>query len=170
MVLYGNFDYTLNFWEVNPHYKPLFKDFHTKPDSSIILWAIAYLHHPKSPFYNLLYSEREEEILKDLTLPSNFKFSNYEDIATQFTRTTLTYAEKALTHWRKELEERTNYLSSIAYSPDTPMDLIEFKERLIKNTSSIWDQYRKAEKELKEETEIKSVGDSQPSLQDQNLI
>lgn len=172
MFYSSNFNTSVNFWDTHPEYKIPFKDLYKKGSlkTSSIMWAITLLQHPYSPFFNLNYEDRIKEIIQDLNLPSDFSFDDYQSVIDLFEKITFTHPQKAIVQWRKELEDRSKYLSSIEYSQDTPIELIEFKEKLLKNTTSLWDQYRKAEKELKEEKEISTVGGSQPSLQDQNLI
>lgn len=171
-----DFDYDTNIWELYPQMKILFKDVHSqdssqnKSRSSQIMYAIALVYHPASYLKNMLIEDRKLEVEKNyLKRKYQFNWDTYTWEINRMIELTHTKPKKFLARWEADLEARMNFISSIEYSAETPIKLMELKESMMKDTSKMWDQYMNCLKQVEEE-EATTRGDEVESLSDSNQI
>lgn len=128
------------------------------------------VYHPQSQYSELMLADRKEEVEKNYLLKSNrknkFNWDTYKDEINTIQNLVLSKAERILKRWERQLEERAEYLDTIKYSTETPIEQIELKEKLMKETSKLWDQYQKCLKTVENE-QSKTLGDMQESILDQ---
>ena len=108
-----------NFWEWNPQYILIFKDFYdadktkNRMRSSRIMWGIYFLVHPKSDLYNL--PNKKELISKNYLKDENFKWETVDGEQDLFIHSILTQAERSLYNWDTYMMKRDAYLKSLNY-------------------------------------------------------
>ena len=113
--------------------------------------------------------DRKEEVEKNYlsrNRQNKFQWDLYKNEIEIILDLTLSKAQRILKRWERQLEERAVYLDTIKYSTETPTDLIELKEKLMKETSKLWDQYQRCLKTVEDE-QSRTIGDLQESLLDQ---
>lgn len=140
-----NFDPSQDFYKLNPAYKGHF----TAP--SHVMWAIAVIAAPSSPYRELEETTKREIAEKDV-VGQEVDWELYKEDLKRFENLFLTKAERFLRRWEITLEERQDFLDSIKYSLDTPQDLLELKEKWNRDTNRMWDQLEKCKKDLEKET------------------
>jgi hypothetical protein len=69
-------------------------------------------------------------------------------------------------NWEKKLHERDEFINSLSYSLDTYEDL----DKMMKLTTSMWDQYESIKDRLTKEKSSSTEGDIEESLSERKLI
>lgn len=69
-------------------------------------------------------------------------------------------------NWEKKLHERDEFINSLSYSLDTYEDL----DKMMKLTTSMWDQYESIKDRLTKEKSSNTEGDIEESLSEKKLI
>ena len=174
-----NYSENVNFWEVNPQFTSVlpFKRLYSsdkskgKKESSLIMWAIALAHHPKSDLYYI--EDKEERLARDLVgvkkTDSEEFWNKYKDIVTAFIEGALTQAEKSLLSWERRLKRRDDFLSEQNYTFGyVDEDGIEHKDNtkafddMQSKTGKFYEEFFKIKKELQDE-EVLSKGKKEKS-------
>lgn len=170
-----NFDINKNFWSYNPQFKAIkqFKELYDKDKSeeksysSKVMWSIALLVHPRSIFYNLDEDDKKELIYGDYIKDNRFTWKKYENLITLFTELVLTRAKRSLSVWENKLRERDKLIEEEKYTIDNAEEL----DKILKNTYSLWSQYKQIQSDVMKEGEvIISKGGGEPSLSDKGII
>lgn len=148
-----------DFYETYPMFKTSFKR------KSDIMWGIAFMYHPSSIYYNLTYTDRLAAVQG--TISKNYKEDeDLENDIALFKNITLTKSKRFLQEWEIKLEERSNFIASIPYTAET----YELLDKMMGNTSKIWDQYRKCLKDVEADVESQIMGSGIESLLDAGTI
>ena len=130
------------------------------------MWSIFLVYHPKSYLSDLLISERKHIVCEDFLKRKNeFQWSKFQKEIDLVSKMSLTKAERILSEWETELLERAEYLKSIRYHKDTPHEDIQFKDKMMSDTSKLWTQYLKCLKDVADE-QASVHGDQMESLSD----
>lgn len=167
-----SFDFKSNFWDQNPNIKYLspFGDLYSedkskgKTNSSDFMWAlILYFDLENSPYKRMENKDKEEEI-KKFWFPE-IDFDKIKEFEIAFSDSCLSYAQKVLLFWRTTLEERNTYMKSLVWGKDT-----DEKEKLLKTTHSLWNEYRKAEEAVEKENSLRVQNDRTESLSEKGEI
>jgi len=162
-----DFNIKNSYWKVHPSHIYVFNEFYSndktknKQYSSKVMWAIKYVYHRESPYYELPTQEKWDVVIDLLQLDTptvKFKPSKHEDIIITYQNINYTKVERYLKMWEDELEDRLNFLKSIEYSTDTPVDLIKLKEDFLKNTDRMMDSLTKAYSALEKEKALGKGG------------
>ena len=163
MTLLNSFDIHKDFYSTNPEVSILFKD--SIPSEH--LWALFLYAHPDSKFFDLSPKDRQELIYKDYLLSDpSFSWESYSDTLLFIEEQLLTKAERALMRWEKTLHERDDFIASIPYSLDT----FEAKDKMLANTTKLWDQYESIMERLSKERQTKTLGDLEESASEKGDI
>lgn len=130
-----------------------------------VIQAIYLLYHPKSEFYPLPLKDKLTLVERDFTkfpldlvalLPTIEKFKKF----------ILTKAQRSLLNWEEKLEERDIFMASIPYDAST----FEMLDKMMVQTSKMWDQYASILKAFSQESESQVRGDVEESLVEKGLI
>lgn len=170
-----------NFWEYNPQYVYIFNDFYNsdksknKEKSSKIMWAIYFRIHPKSDFYNL--SDKDNIIKTKWLKDPTFNWDTYNNIIDLFKETSTTQAEKSLIEWDIMLKKRDNFMHGQDFTLDDYNDAgklvkgtADQLDKMLANTSKLYAEYFKIQKELSEEEIVRGRGNKPLSMSDSNEI
>jgi hypothetical protein len=139
--------YEHNIWKLYPQYKLIFKDIYEsddseeKLDSSSILWGIILLEHPDSDFQFYSYEDRKIAISKAIP-----KINWDQELIDLVLQTFFDSEARSLALWNRKIEERDSYMLSEPYTRESAEDL----DKLMKNTKTIKDGYKKAKEEYEE--------------------
>lgn len=159
-----NFDPSKDFFELNPQLKFAFSQF-----TSNEMWAIALYASPTSIYKNMLNKEKKKLISEEF-LNEPFDWDLHKDSINKFSNLHRTKAEKLLSQWEKDLEERQEFLASIEYKPTTPEDLLNLKEKWNKDTHNMWKYFMICKKDVDTEEQVEGLAGSQKSAQEENKI
>ena len=146
-------DYTKDFFSFYPEYTEFFRGV---PSSH--MWSLAYLYHPKSPLRELPLSKIYEEINRIATEP--FNPEDYPEHNKKFNEYNTTYAQRLLLDWKKDLEDRREFMNTIKFSEEN----YTIKEAMMKNNKAMWDGYIQAEEQLSKENGSRTSGNQEESL------
>lgn len=133
--------------------------------------AIAQVYHPNSEYRNYEYHESKQIVATDVLNNPNFDWDSIQPLITLYLKHETPKAHTYLINWQQELEERHKFLKNIKYDQSTPMDLLELKEKWLKDTHYHWKNYEKIVNDItKSKDESKSKGDAEDSLTDSNAL
>ena len=173
MSILNNFDTNANFWRVNPQLVIAFKDINELDDSfdkiisSRIMWGIALLVDSESKYKNLDEADKKALIERNYIKDDEFKWEDYKEYITLYEDLALSKVKKKLRNWENKLEERDEFIRSIAYNEIT----FEMLDKMMSNSKKIWDEYIKTLGEIdKEENEGVVKGGALESLAEQGRI
>ena len=161
-----------SFWTNNPQFTTIqpFKKLYSsdksrmKTTSSNLMWAIAFINHPKSDaFYVPGKEERYAmDLCKVLKKDVDSFWESNAGLTEAFVDATLTQAQKSLISWENRLKQRDRFLSKQEYhfgysDPDGNDWKGNSKELddMNSKTGKFYDEYNKIKKEL-DEDDIKS--------------
>jgi len=139
--------YEHNIWKLYPQYKLIFNDLYDsdktkeKEDSSSILWGIVLLEHPDSDFQFYSYEDRKIAISKALP-----KVDWDQEIIDLVLKTFFDPEARSLALWNRKIEERDSFMLNEPYTIENAEDM----DKLMKNTKTIKDGYKKAKEEYEE--------------------
>lgn len=151
-----SFDFNADFWIQNPQALLIkeFKEVSNNKQSSKIMWCLFFLRDTTR--FNRLKQMNEKEILSEL------KQTYFQDIEKHiekikllypvYDNVCLSYTNRKLIFWKRELEKREDYIKTLEYGENT-----KEKEELLKNTNSLWKEFVYAEKNVKSEEEKESI-------------
>lgn len=178
--LVNNFDPSSNFWEINSHLKNLgvFKEIYVKDKSkdkrvtSTLMWFVAFIEDMSSPLCNLNYSDRVDEVCKNVIEEStsyiNDNQINIKKCSDYYRELQDTPAIKQLRVWNKKMQEKTKYMESVVYDKST-YEMLEkmmgSNVGLYKNLQQITEQVLKTD-----QSEGKAEGGKELTLTDKGLI
>lgn len=159
--LLTNFDPFEDFFSTNPQLKIILRKFYEDKVPSSHMWALFLFAHPESKFYDEAPATRKELIFKDyLRGDPSFSWEKYQDALTLVEEKCLSKAQRALMRWEKALHERDDFFASIPYSEST----YELKDKMLANTTKLWDQYESVRSHLAKEQASKTHGDLEESF------
>ena len=159
LPLLTNFDPFLDFYKTNPQLRIILKDYLKVPSKH--MWALFLYAHPESKFYDEAPSTRKSLIYKDyLESDPTFSWEAYEALLSFIEEKCLSKAQRALMRWEKALHERDDFFASIPYSETT----YELKDKMLANTTKLWDQYQSVQVMLSKEQASKTHGDLEESF------
>lgn len=183
----SNYSPDNNFWDFYPQYATVdpFKSLKgkdrtkNKSGSSTLMWAIAFVYHPKSELYNM--SDKFERIAVDmLGEAKGFKWSKYKALSDAFINITLTTAEKGLINWENGLKDRDSFLAKqeyhFGYSKETEDGFMEYKSNVKEldemrgRTAKLYQEFFKIKKELEDEDVARGKGQKISSMGDSGEI
>lgn len=178
------FDPDTNFWAVHPQlkvpkeFKNLYKADKSKDKtrSSNVMWAIAYVYHPKSKFYNLPIEQKKKLVAKDFLEDENFDWSSIEDEVNLFKELCLTQAERSLDNFYNKLKQRDEFINSYPYEfkrvhEGSSKTIAEALDSMLGKTKALYDTYYNILEELtKEDSGSKTEGGGVESLSDSGEI
>ena len=153
-------DFSKDFYKQYPEAKAIFH-----PTPSDTMWAYVLLYHENSPFKNLSLKRKLQEVERVAT--RKIKYEGYEEAEKLFEEGSTDANKKALTRWRKKLDERDDYMESLSYENPDDIPVIE---KFLGNSKSVWDAYWQAEKQLKKEEGSLVSGDQQESATEKGFI
>ena len=120
--------------------------------------------HPSSQYKNIETFERRRLIEEDY-LGFKLDWAEYKETQAALKKLFLTKPEQYLIGWEEKLDERQNFITSIAYSEDT----FELLDKMMGVTEKLWKQYQVALKDV--ETEDSTLqGKSQESAGEAGII
>lgn len=156
-----------DYWKAYPNHK-LFSEF--SGQKSDTMWILFLMFNPTkdNPLVSMLDIElRKSEIEKNFIK----KKVNWEHILSlkeaYKSNILLTRAKKELLFYYDLLEERRKYIESLSYATDS-----EAKEKLVKSTRSIWEEFDKIKEMVDKEDAANShiQGGRKESASEQKLI
>jgi len=170
-----------NFWELNPQFKIILKDFYdkdksvNKTKSSKIMWAFYFRDHPKSDFYYL--NDKDITIARDWLKNPRFNWETDIDVEKRFMDSILTQGEKSFVAWNETMKKRDLFM----HDQDFSLDAFDENGKLVKgtadqldkmlaNTSKLYQEYFKIKKELEQEEIKRGKGNKPKSLSDSGEI
>ena len=164
------FDMGVNIFSMHPQLRILYKeliDEHKEDVASEILWALLLMLHPGS----MLNTYDEEDKLNFIRSSyPNLKDFNPEDYEKEIEITkkaVLTKAEQYLMSWQRKLDEREQFIDSVPYNEST----YEMLDKIMGNSTKMWDQYNKCLKDVQKEREMGHTrGGAVESLQERGEI
>jgi hypothetical protein len=176
-MILENFKEGNNFWEFNPQYKVMFKEFYDsdkskkKETSSKIMWSMMLCYHPKSDFYNL--PNKEEVIAKKFINDPKFKWESYVELKEMIVDSVLTQAEKSLDNWNRTLKKRDEFIHEQEFTLDHYDDKgrlakgsADQLDKMLANTNKLYQEYFSIVKELEQEELARSKGNKIKSMSD----
>ena len=180
MDILNTLDTTANFWVLNKQLRVAFNSYYKadkskgKETSSMAMWAIVLTHHPRSAFANMDLENRKKLAVKEMELGLEGKelknfFKDREKEIETFKRLCLSRPQRTLDYWQKDLDDRQAFLSTIEYKIETPSDLLDLKEKWMKDTNNHWKSYIQCLKDVQEEEDSSREG-SVESISDKGLI
>lgn len=161
--LLNSFDPSLDFWFENPQLKILFSKENKDNVPSHIMWALFLYCHPDSKFIDEDEKNRSKLIREDYLQDPTFNFKDYSSTINKILDSLPSKAARMLVSWKKKLEEREDLISNIEYTLDT----FEMVDKLLANSSKLWDQYEAVEKKYLSEKEHRVQGEIEESLLEQ---
>lgn len=176
------FDPEVNFWEVHPQLKipkpfaDLYKADKTKgkSKSSNLMWAIAYVYHPKSKFYNLPLEQKQRIVAKDFLKDKNFDWSSIDDEIKLFKELCMTPAERSLDNFYRKLLERDQFINTHPYDFEmitSSKTRAEVLDAMLSKTNSLYQTYSQILDQLyKEDADSKTEGGAVESASDAGEI
>jgi len=149
-----NFDIGSNYWKIDPQLKAVepFASFYKndkskgKGNSSLIMWAISLFCDPESRLFRLTDKRKKEIIEKDY-YKGLINWGKYEKHIEVYKSLYSTQANRSLVNWEEKLQERDAFLKELPYSMETGETL----DKMLSNTSKLYDLYEKILERLKEE-------------------
>lgn len=150
---------------LNPELKLIFQE---EFDASLpfqVIQAIYLLFHPKSEFYALPLKDKVTLVERDF-LKAPLDLEKLKDTVEKFKKFILTKAQRSLLNWEEKLEERDLFMASKSYDDDT----YEMLDKMMMQTSKMWDQYSSILKAFSQESESQVRGDVEESLVEKGLI
>lgn len=127
--------------------------------------AIYLIYHPNSQLYSLPLKDKISIVEKDF-LQDTFIPLNYESTIDKFKKLVLTKAQRSLTNWEDKLEERDAFMASISYDEGT----YEMLDKMMMQTSKMWDQYHAILKIFNEEAQTQVRGNVEESLVEKGVV
>ena len=177
----GNYKEGANFWEYNPQYKVIMESLYSsdksknKERSSTIMWAIFFMVHPRSEFYNL--PDKQTILARDFIKEPNFKWEKYKEVIDRVEEISLSQAEKSLVSWDKTLKKRDEFIHSQEFTLDNYNEegrlvkgTADQLDKMLANTNKLYQEYFKILKELKNEEDSRGKGNRPKSLSDSGEI
>lgn len=177
----GSYKEGANFWEYNPQYKIIMSDVYSsdksknKEKSSLMMWAIFFLIHPRSEFYNL--PDKHTILARDFIKDNSFKWEKHKDTIERVEEISLTQAEKSLVNWDMTLRKRDEFIHGQEFTLDNYNDdgrlqkgTADQLDKMLANTNKLYQEYFKILKELKNEEDSRGKGNRPKSLSDSGEI
>lgn len=157
----ASWDASKDFLDANPKFKVFFPNV-----DSQIMWAIAYVYHPESPYRNETVDNKRKIVAEDWLQDAEFDWDSIQDLVTKFEKECLTKKERILSNWEQKLDERDVLLASIPYTIDTA----EFLDKSLAASTKLWEGYMKAVKDVEAEMSVYITGNSAESALESGLI
>ena len=132
--------------------------------SSKVMNGLKLAFHPESDFYNLDLKSKEELIGKDY-VGEEFFFASHGATIDKMLALYMTKPKRMLHNWETKLEERDLFIASKMYDDNT----YEMLDKLMKETSKMWDNYFSIQKQVDKE-DVRTSGDIEESASDKGLI
>jgi len=169
-----NFDIKSSYWKIDPQLKAiepfatLYKNDKSKgkSNSSLLMWAIALFTDPESRLSKLSKARKQEIIQKDY-YKGLLNWDKYKEHIDIYKSLYTSQAVRSLVNWEEKLQERDAFLKEVPYSLDTGETL----DKMLANTSKLYDLYEKILEKLKEEeSEGVTKGGRTESLGEKKLL
>ena len=152
-----------NFWD-NPQRLHIFSSEYEANTPSNVMWALHLIYHPKSEYFDMPLKARTSLVLSDFDL-KDYDLTPHADTIDRIELMSMTKTQRSLAKWENKLEERDEFISSHPYDSNT----YEMLDKLMSQTSKLWDQYFSLVKQLdKEEGNIR--GGAEESLVEKGII
>lgn len=136
-----------------------------KSESSKIMWAIWYMNHPESIFFNM--SDKKYKIAKDYLKDESFNWSSIENLISLFKFVVLSQAEQALINWGELISMRDKAMKELymKFIGEEDIDSLVKLDKIITSTPKLFEDYKKIKKDY-EEDKISKKGNKIKSLSD----
>lgn len=162
-----NFDYKINFWELEPQFKAAgkFKEIYDKDKSkgknksSLLMWTVAMCWDMNSRFYNLPEDGDDSKIdllFEDIYGSKKYFYDNQADVMLlreQYIKMQDTNTMRALRDIEIKLDERSRFLKMTPYELGTCNErgtwvgnTSTMLDKMMADTKKIFDQYDAAKK------------------------
>lgn len=153
-----------DFWKSNPNLLLIdeFEKFSKTENSSDVMWAISLIYHPESTFKNLQMKDREKLVKKKFNIKKL-----PEKIIKEFEKLTISPAKRQMIEWRRVLDEKTEFMSSLKYDKEN----WEMIEKMLQSNTSLFKEYQRISDLLEREGEEGVVkGEGMESASEKGLI
>lgn len=149
----------------NPELRIIFNEEFENEVPYQVIQAIYLIFHPKSEFYSLPLKDKIK-LVEDDFLKTSFNLEDNLHTIEKFKKFILTKAQRSLSNWEDKLEERDAFMASIKYDDSS----YEMLDKMMMQTSKMWDQYQSILKTFTQENESQVRGDVEKSLVEKGLI
>ncbi|MCC6252300.1 MAG: hypothetical protein BWX56_01021 [Euryarchaeota archaeon ADurb.Bin023] len=157
-----------DYWATFPNHK-IFSSFNKLTSEE--MWVLFLLFNPTkaNPLLSMLdRKDKEKEIIATLKIDKKRinELSKLEDEYSE--KILVSRAKKELAFYYKQLEERRKYIESVPYNSGNA----EHKDKMIKGTKAIWDEFEKIKLivEKEESLESQTRGNRVESAAEKKLI
>lgn len=152
-----------NFWKEFPDLNILeeFEKFYMddkskgKEESSKTMWAIWYVVHPESTFYNM--PDKKLRIAKDFLKEPSFNWNNISHLLEIYKTSILSDAEQALVSWGELITMRDRSIKDLyktfieSISGDVDLKSLETLDKMLANTPKLFNDYKNIKKDYEED-------------------
>ncbi len=162
-----------------PYNIDIYSDFYSDPQMKLLhkkeyesgvpsnhMWALILNCHPKSKFFELETSTRQNIIKKDYLNDEDFSFEKYADVTNKIVSNLPNTASRFLVTWNVKLNEINAFLDSKTYDESN----YEMLSKIMKDFHPMMKQYKEIVKEFQKEQEIATHGNVEESLAEKGLI
>ena len=149
----------------DPQIKLIHKDELKRKIPSKVMWALILNCHPKSKFFELDTTTRQNLIKKDYLNDDKFNFEDYSDVTNKILSNLPNTASRFLFTWNTKLNEINDFLASVQYNENT----YEMISKIMKDLHPMMKQYKEIYKEFQTQ-ESTTLGNVEESLSEKGLI
>ena len=149
----------------DPQIKLIHKDELKRKIPSKVMWALILNCHPKSKFFELDTTTRQNLIKKDYLNDDKFNFDDYSDVTNKILSNLPNTASRFLFTWNTKLNEINDFLASVQYNENT----YEMISKIMKDLHPMMKQYKEIYKEFQTQ-ESTTLGNVEESLSEKGLI
>ena len=156
MSVIANFDIDVNFWELNTQFKILgkFATFYRadtskgKNASSKVMWAIALFTDTDkdNKLRNLPKKDKETIIAAEFIRDVKFKWKKYNDLIEYYKETQLTLSKRSLFFLNDKMQEREDFLKTVAYTIENAGEL----DKIMANTDKLFSMVARLEDQIEQ--------------------
>jgi len=171
----NNFENSANFWKINPGLMTIepFKSYIKKEGtakSSTMLWFIAFICDPESPFRNLPEKLRVQTLLDNKFLTEeDYKKQEHniiKELKTMYYSLVETPAMRQLRIWNLKMDEKSAFMEITPYDEHN----FEVLEKMMASNAKIYSDLEMITKKIATEDDTITRGGAQESLTDKGLI
>ncbi len=157
-----------DYWKVFPNHK-IYKEL--AKQSSITMWILFLLYNysKMNPLASMLNTDLKKMEIENSFVKKKVNWIDIENLKEVYKEKVLTTrARKELGFYYEQLELRRLFIESLTYDAST----YEIKEKLLKGTKSLWDEFAKIEEMVNKEDSMQSQvqGGRVESISEQKLI
>lgn len=126
-----------------------------KEESSKIMWAVWYVLHPESTFYNM--PDKKLRVAKDFLKQPDFNWDKLSNILQSFKTMVLSDAEQALVSWGELIVMRDKAIKDLyksfieSVSGDVDLKALETLDKMLANNPKLFNDYKNIKKDYEED-------------------